>query len=56
MERREEGEAQKEGETERHTAATEVDRDHGARRYPSEDENAYSPARKLKCALRAFEE
>ena len=56
MERREEGEARKEGETERHAVATEVDHSRSAQRYPSEDENAYSLPSKREVALRAFEE
>ena len=42
MEHREESEAQEEGETERHAAATEEARDRGAQRYPSDNENACS--------------
>ena len=49
-------EAKEEGETERHPAATEVDHGRGAQRYPSEDENAYSPPIKREDALCAFEE
>ena len=56
MERGAEGEAQEEGETERHVAATEVDHGRGVQRYPSEDENQYTLPSKREIEQRAFEE